>query len=550
MSTAVTLTRLTVSFGARELLRDLDAVIGPGEVVGLVGPNGCGKTTLLRTIAGLHVPDSGTVTWSPPGTRIGYLPQERTHSGTVGEHLTRLTGVHDADIRMRRAATGLEQGAPGADEDYSAALEDWLALGGPDLDARIAATVAQVAPGLRIDHPMQGLSGGQSARVGLAGLLLSRFDAYLLDEPTNDLDIEGLELLEQFLAGARGPVLLVSHDREFLARRITRVLDFDPALEVVGDYRGGFDGYVAERSAARGRAQADYDTVAASREQLQAQMRAARATSDRGAKVARAKHRSGSIDKMLRDAMIDGATAGASSAGRIQRELERLPDVVEPRREWQLRFRVAEVERSGDVVATLRGATAVRGSFQMGPVDLQVDRGDRVVITGANGSGKSTLLGMLLGDVPLASGDRSLGARVAVGRVDQSRIPEDPAATLWDLVVGELPGMPESEVRALLAKFGLGADRLDVAAGLLSPGERTRAGLAVIGSRGANVLVMDEPTNHLDLPAIEQVEAALDQFDGTVLLVSHDRRLIDHVAGQGREVRRLVVRDGRVTELL
>ncbi len=157
---------------------------------------------------------------------------------------------------------------------------------------------------------------------------------------------------------------------------------------------------------------------------------------------------------------------------------------------------------------------------------------------------------MLLGDVPLASGDRSLGARVVVGRVDQSRIPEDPAATLWDLVTGELPGMPEAQVRALLAKFGLGADRLDVAAGLLSPGERTRAGLAVIGSRGANVLVMDEPTNHLDLPAIEQVEAALDQFEGTVLLVSHDRRLIDHVAGRGREVRRLVVRDGRVTELL
>ena len=138
---------------------------------------------------------------------------------------------------------------------------------------------------------MQGLSGGQSARVGLAGLLLSRFDAYLLDEPTNDLDLDGLELLEQFLAGVRGPVILVSHDREFLARRITRVLDFDPALEAVGDYRGGFDAYVAERAPARGRAQADYDAVAATREDLQAQMRAARATSDRGAKVARAKHR-------------------------------------------------------------------------------------------------------------------------------------------------------------------------------------------------------------------------------------------------------------------
>jgi len=548
MSAAVTLSRLTVSFGARELFRDLDTVIGNDEVVGLVGPNGCGKTTLLRTIAGLHAPDSGSVVWSPPGARIGYLTQERVHAGTVGEHLAQITGVRAADDRMQRAADGLATGAPGADAAYSAALEDWLALGGPDLDARIEATLAQVAPGLPMEHPMAGLSGGQSARVGLAGLLLSRFDAYLLDEPTNDLDLDGLERAEEFLEGVRGPVVLVSHDREFLARRITRVLDFDPALEVVGDYRGGFDAYVAERLRARGRAQADFDAATATREDLMAQVRAVRATSDRGAKVARAKHRAGSIDKLLRDAMIDGATAGASSAGRLQRQIERLPDVVEPRREWQLRFRVAEVERSGDVVATLREATALRGAFCMGPVDLQVDRGDCVIITGANGSGKTTLLGMLLGDIPLASGHRSLGARVVVGRVDQSRVPADQGATLWDLVTSDLPGMPQAEVRALLAKFGLGADRLEVRAGLLSPGERTRAGLAVIGARGANVLVLDEPTNHLDLPAIEQVEAALDQFEGTILLVSHDRRLIEHVALQGRPVRRLEVRAGTVTE--
>jgi len=200
------------------------------------------------------------------------------------------------------------------------------------------------------------------------------------------------------------------------------------------------------------------------------------------------------------------------------------------------------------VVFPRRAAGADGGASHLAPIDRLAARRDRVVITGANGSGKSTLLGMLLGDVPLSSGHRSLGARVLVGQVDQSRMPADRAATLWEMVTAQLPGTPEPEVRALLAKFGLSADRLAVAAPLLSPGERTRAGLAVIGARGANVLVMDEPTNHLDLPAIEQVEAALDQFDGTVLLVSHDRRLIDHESRAAGRARRLVVRSGQVAE--
>jgi ATPase subunit of ABC transporter with duplicated ATPase domains len=537
---------LAAGHGARVLFSALDLVIAPGDVVGLVGVNGAGKSTLLRTLAGELPAESGSVTVSPPTATLGYLPQEheRRPGETVLAALARRTGVTTAQAALDAATEALTDGRVGADDAYGEALERWLALGGADLDERAAEVVAGVAPGVALDAATTGLSGGQAARVGLAGLLLSRYDVLLLDEPTNDLDLAGLEQLERFVTGARAGIVVVSHDREFLARTVTRVVELDLAQQLVRVHDGGYEAYLVEREVARRHAREEYEEFADTKAGLEARARMQRNWMTKG--VRNAVRKAGSEpDKNIRAHMRSSSEKQAAKAKITEKRIERLDVVEEPRKEWELRMEIAAAPRAGALVATLRGAVVRRGSFTLGPVDLQVGWGDRVAITGANGSGKSTLLAALLGRVPLDEGTASLGPSVRIGEIDQARGRFLGEEGLLDAFSAEVPDEPTAEVRTLLAKFGLVADHVLRPAVTLSPGERTRAALALLQARGINVLVLDEPTNHLDLAAIEQLEQALSSYPGTLLLVTHDRRMLDAV----HTTRRLVVEDGRVTEL-
>ena len=275
MSATLVAKGLAASRGDCVLFSGLDLVVGPGEVVGLVGVNGAGKSTLLRLLGGVETMDAGTVTVSPPGATIGYLPQEpeRRPGETVRQFLARRTGVAAAQEEMQNAADALAAGGPDADEGYSTGLERWLALGGADLDERAEAAAAGLGLTVNLDHEMAGLSGGQAARAGLASLLLSRYDVFLLDEPTNDLDLDGLARLEEFVAGLRAGTVLVSHDREFLTRTVTEVVELDLAQQQVTSYGGGYAAYLAEREVARRHARADYDDYASTRASLQERRR-------------------------------------------------------------------------------------------------------------------------------------------------------------------------------------------------------------------------------------------------------------------------------------
>jgi ATPase subunit of ABC transporter with duplicated ATPase domains len=541
MSATLQATGLSAGHGARILFSGLDLVVAPGDVVGLVGANGAGKSTLLRLLAGEDVPEEGRVTVSPPSATVGHLPQEpeRRPGETLAAFLARRTGVTAAQEVMDAAAAALAEG--GADT-YSDALERWLALGGADLDERVGAVLAEVGLAVDPDVPMTALSGGQAARAGLAALLLSRYDVLLLDEPTNDLDLAGLELLERFVRGLRAPAVVVSHDREFLARTVTTVVELDLAQQQIGVYEGGYEAYLHEREVARRHAREAYDAYDERLGDLKDRAHMQRNWATVGVRNARRKIKD--PDKIGKNARIESSEKQAAKARQTERMIERMEVVEEPRKEWELRMSIAAAARSGAVVATLSHAVVRRGAFTLGPIDAQVDWADRVAITGPNGSGKSTLIGALLGRIPVDEGSASLGSGVRVGEIDQARGLFLGPAPLVRAFGEAVPDWAEADVRTLLAKFGLTKEHVPRPAASLSPGERTRAALALLQAREVNLLVLDEPTNHLDLPAIEQLEQALDSFGGTVLLVTHDRRMLDTV----RTTRRWSLSDGRLTE--
>jgi len=531
---------LTVVRGAQVVLDGVDLVVDGTSRIGVLGRNGAGKSTLLRALAGLEAPTAGTVERSPPGLNVGYLAQEPDPLAgeTTAVYLRRRTGLAAAEEAMQAAlrAVGDQPGRREL-EAYDDALARFLALGGDDHDARAPRVLADVGldPGV-LEVPLARLSGGQRVKAGLAAILLARFDVLLLDEPTNNLDFDGLARLERFLATEERPVVLVSHDRAFLSATTTRIAELDLHSRRLGEYGGGYDAYVEERRRRREQAHADYEESRAERSRLEEAARQKREWA-----VSRRGERRTDNDKALAGRRKERATAGATKAKAIERRLERLGDPDKPWEGWDLRLSLQAGRRSGQVVASLAGAEVDRGRFRLGPVDLELRWRDRLALTGPNGAGKSTLLGLLTGELRPTAGTVRLGAGVVVGHLGQDRTPG--TGTLLE-AVRERTELSVEEARSLLAKFDLVAEHLARAEADLSPGERSRAGLAVLVARGTNLLLLDEPTNHLDLDAIEELERALAGYDGTLVVVSHDRRLLANL----HLGRRLEVVAGRVAE--
>src|SRR3984885_9331402 len=539
---------LSAGHADRVIFSGVDLVVSPGKVIGLVGANGAGKSTLLRMLAGLDdgARDAGSVSLNPATATVGYLPQEpeRRPGESVLAFIERRTGVVGAAAELDAATAALEAGEAGADDAYAAAFEQWMNLGGADLEERTAKVAASLGLAVRLEAPMTSLSGGQAARANLASLLLSRYDIFLLDEPTNDLDIAGLAILEDFVVKLRAGTLLVSHDRAFLERTVDQVLELDLAQQKTRLYGGGYAGYLEERETARRHARENYEQYAETKAELEARRRTQIGWADKGVREARSK--ATDKDKHVLHAQVARSEKLAGKVKATERMIGRLEVAEEPRKEWQLQMEIAAGPRSGSVAAVMREAVVDRGGFRLGPVSLQIDWADRVTITGPNGAGKSTLIDALLGRVPLTSGQASLGSGIMIGEVDQARSLFRGEQPLLDAFAVQLPEMVPAEMRTLLAKYGLKPAHVTRPPGSLSPGERTRAGLALLQARGVNLLVLDEPTNHLDLPAIEQLESALDGYPGTFLLVTHDRRMLEGIS----VTRHLAVEDGQVSDVL
>ncbi len=528
---------LTVSRGPLVVLDSINVTVASGETIGLVGPNGVGKSTLLGVLAGRIQPDRGSVERTPPAATVGYLPQEprRDRVELVAAYLERRTGATAATAELDAATMALADREVGAENRYDRALQRWLSLGVADLPARIGEVWSEL--GLAddlVDQPTASLSGGEAARVGLAALLLSRFDVYLLDEPTNDLDLDGLDRLERWIEGLKLPgsalsgVVLVSHDRTFLARTVDTVVELDEFTHRATTFGGGWQAYLDEKAAAERHAWERFDDYETKRTALAGRAQREREWATQGQSKAR---RSDERDKFIRHHQINQTEQLAGRAARTERAMERLAVVDKPRVPWQLRLDIATASRSGDIVARFSDVVVRGGPFTLGPLDLLITAGERIALVGANGSGKTTLLNTILGRVTPERGTVQRGRSVVTGEIVQARdelLGGGPTDSLLRVFQG-LTGLDAGEGRTLLAKFGLVADHVLRPPATLSPGERTRASLAVLMARQVNLLVLDEPTNHLDLPAIEQLEVALDAFRGTILLVTHDRALLENV---------------------
>ena len=532
---------LTVVRGAQVVLDAVDLVVDGTARIGVLGRNGAGKSTLLRVLAGLEAPTAGTVERSPPGLNVGYLAQEPDplEGETTAAYLRRRTGLAVAEEAMRAALRAVGD-HPGQSEleAYDDALARFLALGGDDHDTRAPRVLADVGldPAV-LEAPMARLSGGQRVKAGLAAILLARFDVLLLDEPTNNLDFDGLARLERFLAGEDRPVVLVSHDRAFLSAATTRIAELDLHSRRLSEYGGGYDAYIEERRRRREQAYAGYDEARAERARLEEAARQKRdwAASRRG-------ERRTDNDKALAGRRKERATAGATRAKAIERRLERLGDPEKPWEGWDLRLSLQAGRRSGEVVASLAGATVERGRFRLGPVDLELRWRDRLALTGPNGAGKSTLLGLLTGELRPASGTVRLGSGVVAGHLGQDRTPGP--GTLLDAV------RERTELSVEAGPLAAGQVRPRGRAPDQAGGRRCRRA-SVPGpawpcwSPGAptSCCSTSRPTTWTWTPS-RSWNGPSHGYDGTLVVVSHDRRLLANL----RLDRRLEVVAGEVAE--
>jgi ATPase subunit of ABC transporter with duplicated ATPase domains len=498
------------------VLDHVSLVVSPGDRIGIVGPNGIGKSTLLRVLAGLEPSDAGRIVRH--GT-VGYLPQEPEgrRRESVRDYLARRTGVRAAEQEMDALADrlGAEPELAGA---YADALDRFLALGGEDFEARVGAVLDDVGLGRRSARKLETLSGGEAARVALAAVLLARFDVFLLDEPTNNLDFAGLERLERFLRDLPAGIVLVSHDRAFLDRTIDRIIEIEPETRRVHEYAGTWSEYETARERERARHEAAYADYVDERERYSTLLATRRREARELGGERKLARQTGGSDRRATNAL-------RGKVNQARNQLARLEEVEKPWTPWRLELQFTPAPPTG-VIAALAGAVVEVGSFTLGPLDLELHRGDRVAVVGANGSGKTTLIRTLIGDLPLAAGVRHADSAVVFGELTQTR--DLFHGTLLDDFT-TLSELTPTDARTLLAKFALGADDIGRPAPSLSPGERTRAALALLSARRVNCLILDEPTNHLDLEAIEELETALQTYDGCLLVVSHDRRFLEQL---------------------
>ena len=508
----ITLNGVSKSFGAYQILDEVSFTLGASEKIALVGPNGSGKTTILRMITGQDTPDIGNVNVLP-GTTIGLMTQdtELNGGGTLLEEVSNAsTEVWGLEREMRRLETAMS--ASEGNElnellmEYGEVQHEFDRLGGYTFEADVKSTLSGL--GLGPEHwekPVDILSGGMKTRAALAKLLLQKPDVLLLDEPTNHLDIDACEWLEEFLQEFPGAVLVVSHDRYFLDRVSNKIIDLYERC--TRTYPGNYTSFTKQKEELLRQRLESFERQQQEIAKLEDFINRYRV----GQRHQEAKSRAKKLDKMVR--------------------------IRKPRLEnAKMRLNIEKAQTSGNIVMDLQGVgKSFDGKTLFSGLDLIVESKDRIGLVGPNGAGKTTLLRMIIGDEEPTSGTLSIGYSVDIGYFAQDLGELDPSNTVLEELL-EWEDLTLGEARSFLAKFLFRGDDVYKAIPALSGGERNRLILAKLMLTKPNVLVLDEPTNHLDIDSRQALDQALRDFDGTVILVSHDRYLLNSVATRMVEI--------------
>ena len=521
---------ISKSFGSNIVLHNVSFVVSPGQRIGLLGPNGCGKTTLLRIVTGEEAPDAGSVQLSPPNATVGYLAQalEYGPGDTVGWVMREARGgLLSAQAELRwleeRMAHASQEELEPLLTAYGRAQAEFERLGGYDLSHRID----QILGGLGLDQvgqdtPVEILSGGQKTRLGLARLLLTDPQLLLLDEPTNHLDIQALEWLEGFLQRYKGAVIIVSHDRAFLDQTVSLILELDPATHTVTEYPGDYKVYAAAKER---ELDEQWRVYKDQQERIDRYQRAIRGLSDKAQRI-----EDTTVHYHWRKQAMKIARRAVTQRGRLERMLDSEDRVDKPQPTWQIKLAFDQVPASGKDVVMLQDVAMAYGDLALfDGVSLSLRQGERVVLVGPNGSGKTTLLRIIAGEIAPLAGTVKLGANVKLGAYSQEQEGLDDASTPLQ-EVWRCAACSETEARSFLHYFLFGGDDVFKRVGDLSYGERARLALAKLVASGCNLLLLDEPINHLDIPSRESLERALTEYTGTVLAVVHDRYFIRRFA--------------------
>lgn len=534
----LSVSQISKSFGIETILDKITFNLNAGDRLALVGPNGCGKTTLLRILVGEEAPDSGTIRPTQPGLRVGYLPQGFSPGlqETIGSFLAH--GEADLEELGEELTHLAEQLAlspdqPALQQRYDLTLERLAAAS----EQRGQAPAVLAALGLGdypLETPVSYLSGGQKTRLALAGVLISQPNLLLLDEPTNYLDLEMLEWLEGWLASFRGAVLLVSHDRASLDQTATAILELDPLTHTARLYPGSYSDYVEKKINERERQAEAYqdqqDEIARLRQAVQHL---------NGLAVMKKGGKADSGDKFATGFFGNRSRRTVGRAKQIEGKIERLLNedrLQKPGESWQMKLEFEEVSNGSRQVLSLDDvAVGYQGKPLLSGINLHLKHRARAVLVGSNGSGKTTLLRAIAGVLPPLQGKIRLGSGIRLGYMRQEQEDLDPQADALSTLRG-FAAFSETEARAFLHKYLFSGDEVFTPVGQLSYGERARLSLACLVAQGCSFLLLDEPLNHLDIPSRMRFEQALAGFEGAVLAVVHDRFFIQSFATEIWEI--------------